>query len=390
MDTPVIIVGGGLAGCSTAWHLSHHTPVTLLEMGPEPGQEASAQNVGMVRRMGEDPCERALALRTHAFLEQPHPDWSEPPSRRTGALLGLVRDPHHLSDAAAHLAAAGVPFEVCDRPPEVAPVLAGSRFSRGWYLPEERVVDAPGLVAGFLVGAQRRGTTVQTGQPVQRLLVHGGRIQGVQTQDGPIHSDRVVLAAGAWSAPIALTAGLNRSLVPLRRAAVRTAPHPLATDSHPWCWLDDVGVYARAEGGHWICSPCDEGLEQAPEGPGSTGPAMPGALQLLEEKLTRHLPLLANVPLQSNWTGLRTFAPDRRPLLGEDPELAGLWWAAGLGGFGVTCSYGVGEVLAAWMQGQETPWLRPATVSPARPQASRWLIRPAGDLHMGRLTPSTP
>jgi D-arginine dehydrogenase len=390
MDNPVIIVGGGLAGCSTAWHLSHQAPVTLLEMGSEPGQEASAQNVGMIRRLGEDPCERALALRTHAFLEQGHPDWPENPSHRTGALLGLVRDPHHLSDAAAHLSAAGVPFEVCDRPPDVAPVLAGSRFARGWYLPQERVVDAPALVAGFLAGAQRRGTTVQTGQPVQRLLVHGGRIQGVQTPAGPIHSDRVVLAAGAWSAQIARATGLERPLVPLRRAAFRTDPHPLATSTHPWCWLDDVGIYARAEGGQWICSPCDEVPETAPSGPGSTGSAQSGQARLLEDKIAQHLPLLANVPLQSNWTGLRTFAPDRRPLLGEDPELPGLWWAAGLGGFGVTCSFGVGEVLAAWMQGQETPWLRAAAVNPARPQASRWLIRPEGDLHKARLTPSSP
>ncbi len=390
MDTPVIIVGGGLAGCSTAWHLSQHSPVTLLEMGPEPGREASAQNAGMIRRMGEDPCERALALRTHAFLAQPHPDWPENPSRQTGALLGLVRDPHHLSDAAAHLSAAGVPFEVCDRPPDVAPVLAGSSFARGWYLPEERVVDAPGLVAGFLAGAQRRGTTVQTGQPVQRLLVHGGRIQGVQTPDGPIHSDRVVLAAGAWSAPIALTAGLERSLVPLRRAVFGTDPHPLATDNHPWCWLDDVGVWAVAEGDHWISSPCDEVPEPAPDGPDSIGKAQPTKQRLLVEKITEHLPSLADASFSFDWTGLRTFAPDRRPLLGKDPDLPGLWWAAGLGGFGVTCSYGVGEVLTAWMLGRETPWLRPAAVNPARPQAGRWLIRPDGDLHRGRLTPSTP
>ncbi len=390
MDTPVIIVGGGLAGCSTAWHLSHHTPVTLLEMGVEPGQEASAQNAGMIRRMGEDPCERALALRTHAFLEHSHPDWTENPSHRTGALLGLVRDPHHLSDAAAHVAAAGVSFEVCDRPPDVAPVLAGSRFARGWFLPQERKVDAPALVAGFLSGAQRRGATVKTDQPVQRLLVSGGRIQGVQTPDGPIHSDRVVLAAGAWSAPIALTAGLERSLVPLRRAVFGTSPHPLATDNHPWCWLDDVGVWAAAEGDHWISSPCDELPEPAPNGPGSIGEAHQTQRRLLVEKVAEHLPCLADASFSFNWTGLRTFAPDRRPFLGEDPELPGLWWAAGLGGFGVTCSYGVGEVLAAWMQGQETPWLRPEAVSPARPQASRWLIRTEGDLHRARLASSMP
>ena len=84
--------------------------------------------------------------------------------------------------------------------------------------------------------------------------------------------------------------------------------------------------------------------------------------------------VLHNLRFTGGWTGLRTFAPDRRPFLGADPELDGLWWAAGLGGFGVTCSLGIGEALGAWMRGEDVPWLRPQGVSPGRALLSRWPV----------------
>ena len=110
----------------------------------------------------------------------------------------------------------------------------------------------------------------------------------------------------------------------------------------------------------------------------------PLARAIAFDKLGR-LPTLTGLRLAGGWTGLRTFAPDRRPILGPDPELPGLHWAAGLGGFGVTCSYAVGEAVATWLRGQTLPWLDAAPVSPARAFPRRWAIRPQGDLGTARL-----
>ena len=154
----VIVVGGGLAGLSVAWHLSRDHRVLVLEQGAQPGAEASAQNAGMVRRLGEDPHERALALRTHAFLEAPTGSLEGAMlSRVTGAVVGLATDPHHLHDGAAHLRAAGVRIEAVDRPGEVAPILEGTRLAAAWYLPDERVADAHALVDGLLRGIRAEG-----------------------------------------------------------------------------------------------------------------------------------------------------------------------------------------------------------------------------------------
>jgi D-arginine dehydrogenase len=382
----VVIIGAGLAGCSVAHHLSPHRRVVVLDQAAQPGAEASAQNAGMVRRLGEDPWERALAVRTHAWLTDPGEDWSEaPPSRRVGAVLGLTADPQHLNDAVAHLRARGIQVEQCDRPAEIAPALAGSPLTRAWWLPDERVADAHALVSGFLRQLGRHGGRVVPNTRVTGIVVEGERAVGVRTDAGEWSCDAVVLAAGAWSAPLAATAGVHRPLVALRRTLLQSDPHPLSTPDHPWVWVDDVGVYARPEAGGWLVSGCDETVDPPSPEPGSRGPVEHEHRALAATKLDRYLPALADARLSRGWSGLRTFAPDRRPILGADPERPGLWWAAGLGGFGVTCSKAVGEAVAAWMVGQTLDWIRERPLSPGRSFLRRWPIRPTGDLHTSQL-----
>lgn len=378
-----IIVGAGLAGTSVAYHLAGRRQVHILEQGDTPGAEASAQNAGMVRRLGEDPWERALAIRTVERLvaldSNPGP-FQISPSRVVGAVLALAHDEGHLNDAVAHCRLRGIQVEVLKDAASVSPVLAGSALRRAWYLPQERVADAHQLVWGMLRGARDKGATLSTQTPVLSLLIEGGRCVGVQTLNGPEYADEVVLAAGAWSGTLAASAGLHRPLIPIRRTLVQTTAHPQSAPHLPWTWIDDVGLYARPEGEGWMLSGCDETIDPPPLGPGSRGPVENEPRALLLHKIEHHMPVLSNVRVHTGWTGLRTFAPDRRPLLGADPELPGLWWAAGLGGFGVTCSLAIGECVAAWMNDQTVPWIKARPVSPGRPQLRRWPIRPDGTL----------
>jgi len=136
----------------------------------------------------------------------------------------------------------------------------------------------------------------------------------------------------------------------------------------------------RPEADGWLCSPCDEAPDSATQSD-SRGPVSPQFEGLTAEKIRRNFPVLGSISFRGGWSGLRTFAPDRRPLLGPDPELTGLWWAAGLGGFGVSCSPAIGEALAHWLEGQETPWLDRSSVDPGRLPLERWTIRPDGDHH---------
>ena len=111
-----------------------------------------------------------------------------------------------------------------------------------------------------------------------------------------------------------------------------------STPNHPWCWNDDEGIYVRSEAGRWLCSSCAETPEPSPEY-SSPGPIHASSSDLTSNKLQSYFPSIATVEFNGWWAGLRSFAPDRRPLLNPDPEMDGLWWATGLGGDGVRCRF---------------------------------------------------
>ena len=363
-------MGAGLAGLAVAQSLGRRALV--LEQNRALGLEASAQNVGMVRLAVEDPYERALAVRSHEHFQNPE---LRPVVQTTGAVLGLAYEPFHLDDAVAHLRARGVPVNPVSEP---IPLLERSHLQRAWWFPDAQVVDVAGLLSWLA-----REVEVRPGVRVERLVIEGGAVQGVATTAGPVACDAVVLAGGAWCGALAASAGLDRPWVAIRRSAFAWTGGPA---EGPWIWIDDAGVYVRPTAGGWSASPCDETPERVADGPGSTRPPRADALGLLRSKLARFLPAVDSSaePVRA-WSGLRTFAPDRRPLLGPDGEIEGLHWAAGLGGYGVTTSLGVGESVAAWLEGRDVDWLDRKGVRPDRPFPKRLAYLPDGQLGRGAL-----
>jgi glycine/D-amino acid oxidase-like deaminating enzyme len=315
----------------------------------------------MQRRLVRDPVERAMAVRSGRALTA-LPDGFEPTGvRRVGGVVACAAPDAALSAAAADLAAAGVEVVPLDATAlrRTAPVLECA--ANGWWI-DEAVIDAHALVRGFLTGAQARGARIDLRRPT-RVVTSGGRVVGVETDDGPVAADAVVVAAGAWAPEIAAALGVHRPLSPRARHLAVLGPDPRATQPHPWVWVDDVGVYLRPEAGGWLCSPCDE-VPTAPH-PGP-GPATHAGLASLADKLGRWAPTVAGAPIRAAWTGWRTFSPDRRPLIGADPEVSGLFWAVGLGGAGVSCAFAVGELVADAVAGRAPDWIDPRALAPGR------------------------
>lgn len=441
-----VVVGAGLAGLASAWWLTRRGHrVVVLEAGASPAAEATAHNAGMVRRLGDDPVERALALRSHAFYERLRADAAGDGSdhgrradsdaalqagaaalaplvapgtvRRTGALLLLSHERQRLHDGLAHLRLAGVELPWLDRPQTIAsrlPALDGAAALGGVWDAEALVVDAAGLCAGLLRALRAAGVEVRCRSRVAALLVTGGRCVGARVvQDAAadavapgaplgaitpsagsvaLAADGVLLATGAFSTPLAASVGLHRPLLPIRRTLLHSSADARAVPDHPWVWLDDAGLYVRPQAGGWLGSPCDELADRAAAvaGPPTRRAPVPAVLALHVAKITQLLPALAGLRWQGGWSGLRTFAPDRAPLLGPDPALPGLHWCAGLGGFGVSAGVAAAFAAVELAMGARPPWLDAAACDPGRTPLEQLVLWPSGDVSRPRLEPVVP
>ncbi len=176
------------------------------------------------------------------------------------------------------------------------------------------------------------------------------RAIAVETPRGRIDAGAIVDAAGAWAGLLAREAGgAPPRFEPRRRHLFLSRPIGGAAEApplpgSPFVWDIDRGWYARPEGPRWLLSPCDE----EPHPPGAPDVSA-GAVEALERKLCAHAPALAQtaLPAERGWACLRTFAPDGRFAIGPDPAIENYFYAAGLGGHGVTTAPAFGELAAA-------------------------------------------
>lgn len=363
-QTPVVIVGAGFAGAAAGWALGRAGigAGVILEQETTWGVHASGRNAAMLRLAESDPVVAALAHRSLGHLRLL--------SRTGGALLGgagglTVAGELGASGIAVFredLKRRGTPAELLTRAAARArfPWLERVEFDTALWCPDEAVVDIHALLGLYLQLARATGFELHTGCRAEGLLVEGGRACGVQTSRGDVRAPLVVDAGGAWAGRLA-TGAAPLPLEPLRRHLFVSTPMADMPPAAPHVWMEDAALYFRPESGGLLLSPCDE----TPWPPG-TPPTDPAAAESLAEKMARHAPGFADLAVRRSWACLRTFAPDRRPVVGPDPRVPGLFHVSGLGGIGMMCSAAIGELAACLIEGRPVDWVDARAVAPDR------------------------
>ncbi|HEX9792968.1 MAG TPA: FAD-binding oxidoreductase, partial [Planctomycetota bacterium] len=336
MDRPrIVVVGAGLAGAASAWHLARAgARVTVVETEADAGRHASGRNAGILRTAMPDPVLHGLAAESRGFYLDPPAGFADGPLVR-GRGVWLAAGPAHADSlrgwARNPACASGLeernPAELRKRVPELAGDLAAA-----FLQPQEGEFDVHRVLHGFLRGAAAAGARIRLAAPATALLLRNGACTGVRLADEVLEADAVLLAGGAWARDLPAACGLPLAVRPYRRHLLCTGPLPEVDPAGPVVWLLGEEFYFRPESGGLLLCACDHQPVAAERGEQSTGTAA----EDLAVRVERWLPAFAEAPAARIWAGTRTFAPDGRFVLGSDPRLTGLFWAAGLGGHGVT------------------------------------------------------
>ncbi len=345
--TDTVIIGGGVMGVSTAYHLAARGlhDVLLLEKEEFFGTGATGRCAGGVRYQFATEVNIRLSLESLPMLERFEEEIGYPVEyRQCGYLFVLTqeRDVQVFEHNVALQHSLGVMTEWLDGD-EIRKRLPQMRFEDalgGTFYPKDGLVDPNGVVQGYLKAAQRLGVRAQPSTEVTGLEVQAGRIRGVHTNRGTISCRQVINTAGPWAGRIGQMAGVDIPITPLRRQWLTTTPLPEIPQNFPFVIDFAKSLYFHREGDGLLT-----GMSNPNEAPGFHQFVDPDwELTHMEAAIAR-LPLLERAGVVSRVAGLYEVTPDAHPIFGSTP-VEGFYVLAGFSGHGFMHGPIAGKLMA--------------------------------------------
>lgn len=349
-----LIIGGGIAGSYCGHALAAEGDVVILEAEDRPGYHATGRSAAFYSETYGNRVVRALTSAGKEFFLNTPRVFSEAPLTRprsalhigTGAQSKIVSDAwKEASEFVPNLKMLGA-AEVRD----MVPVVREEYCASAYLEPDCHDIDVGVLHQGFLVSTRQQGGTLVTDARATGIRKRGAMLE-VTTSRGSYEADIVLNAAGAWADEVAVLAGLPPiGFMPLRRTALTfEAPTMEGVEHWPLVIAIDESFYFKPDAGRLLATPGDETLSV----PCDAQPEDIDVALTIDrvEKATE----LRIASVVRKWAGLRTFAPDRTPVVGHDSDLPGFFWVAGQGGYGMQTSPAISSIVHGLVTGDRLP-----------------------------------
>jgi len=358
----VIIIGGGVIGCSTAYHLAKlgWKDVILLEQNQltagttwhaaglvEAAGFFSATKVGMAK----------YTLELYAQLEK---ETGQATGFNPVGMLEIACTPSRL-EGLRRISAFGRYFDVDIEeisPTEVQklwPMMDTSDVLAGFLSPDDGSVSSIDVTMALAKGAKNGGVHIFDETKVTGIMKKNNRVTGVVTDKGEIEAEYVVNCAGMWAGELGKLAGVNIPLQAAEHYYLITEPIEGVTDDIPVLVDSDRYAYYREEVGGLLLGVFEPiaapwSINGIPTGFsfGEIQPDWDRMMPFLEPVMDR-IPIVKQSGIHKFFCGPESFTADNSTLMGETPELDNFFVAAGLNSLGILLGGGVGKVMAEWI-----------------------------------------
>lgn len=331
----VVVVGGGVMGASTAYHLAARglKDIVLLEKEEFFGQGATGRCAGGVRYQFATEVNIRLSLASLPMLERiPDEIGQEIDYRKCGYLFLLDNDKdiETFKHNVALQNRLGVQTEwlTGDEIRNRLPLMRLDDIQAGTFNAKDGLCDPNGVVMGYINAGTKLGVQCLSGVEVTGVNVQNGKIAEVQTSKGNIATPVVVNAAGPWAGLLGAMAGIEIPITPIRRQMLTTTPLPGIPADFPFVIDFAQSLYFHREGDGLLT-----GMSNPDECPG-WDQNVDSDFELVNlEAAAKRLPILETAGLASHWAGLYEVTPDAHPIFGKTP-VEGFFLVAGFSGHG--------------------------------------------------------
>ena len=344
----VVVIGGGVMGASTAYHLALKgcRNVVLLERESFFGMQATGRCAGGIRYQFGTEINVRLSLLSLPMLDRFEEELGQPVDLRYCGYLFLLTDEKDVEVFRQNVEMQhrlGVQTEWLEPAQigEMAPLLNLEGVLAGTFHARDGLADPNGVTQGYVSGARRLGARLLTDVEVTGIHVEGGRVRGVATTHGEVATPVVVNAAGPWAGVVGGMAGVDIPIVPVRRQIVVTAPLPAIPPDFPFTIDFAQSLYFHREGPGILT-----GMSN-PNQPVSFDQSVDQEWELAHlEAAMQRLPILEQAGLASRWAGLYEVSPDAHPILGHISQVEGFYCIGGFSGHGFQHGPACGLLLA--------------------------------------------
>jgi len=356
----VIIIGGGVAGLSTAMQLAGRGAEVIVLERERLGNGSTGRAAGLLGQLRGNAEHTRMLIEGLSIVKELERLTGVEIFIQTGSLR-IAETPARAEEIASLVEMGkSISFEIDHIPiEEVAsrmPYMRTDDLIDACYCPTDGHLQPAELAAAYIKIGKQRGVQYKTNTPVTGILVESGRVRGVETSDGDYHAPAVVNAGGPWSY---LTAELADTVLPTAAIGhyyLTTRPNPAQPIDRlsPAVRNRQLGIYSRPESGGLIVGIYDSepdlyDMRQLPvDFDMSRMKAARDSIQVaaLIEAANQRFPWINERTPMSITTGIMTFTPDARPFCGKMPDIEGLYHASGFSGHGIVQSPAIGLIMS--------------------------------------------
>ncbi|OUS31888.1 hypothetical protein A9Q99_01990 [Gammaproteobacteria bacterium 45_16_T64] len=368
-----VVVGAGMAGASIAYELSQlGASVIVLEAEAHAAYHTTGRSAAFYMVGYGNDVVRGITLSSEAFYGNPPEDFCEHPLLGPlGAMylakplqLPQLQDVYQrVSQCLDNVELVDEAF-VYDKLPELKPGVAA-----GFWEPNSREIDVAALLGGYIKLATRAGVTFVYNARVSSLERIGDSWI-ISSEGREFCARNIVNASGAWADKLANLAGAVPLGMEPKKRTVCVAKTPEGVDVSRWPLTIDIDetFYFKPESGNILITPADE-IPSEPVDAYAEDIDVALGIARFEEAMDVKI-----TTVKRQWAGLRTFVADRSPVVGYDSQVAGFFWLAGQGGYGIQMAPALAKLAAALAVGRSVPdfmvkfGVTSESVSPARYQ----------------------
>ena len=364
----VVIIGGGIAGCSVAYHLTKlgWTDVVLLER-KKLTSGTTWHAAGLVREVLGAYTMSRLAKYSMELFQGLEAETGQATGLKQNGSIGVANNPerweeHRRGADLGHACGIEVHLLSPSEVKELYPILNVDDLLGGIYFPNDGQCNPADTTMALAKGARTGGVRIFEDVKVTAIHTKDGRVTGVSTPGGDIACEVVVNCAGMWARQVGLMCGVDIPLHACEHFYVVTEPIPDLPADLPVLRDMDGCAYHKEDAGKLLIGafernakpwgmdgiPEDFAFDQLPDDFDHFAPVLEAAMH--------RSPVLQEAGIQTFFNGPESFTPDVRYMIGEAPEVDSFFLLCGYNSIGIQSSGGAGKALAEWIVGGEQPF----------------------------------